>query len=81
LYGQTVQLPLRIAAHRILSWSFGIAQGKWHVLLQARQLVTYCPCRIRKCLEATIQGLQPQIAEGMNQLNTIKQEREIVKII
>ena len=35
--------------------------------------------QIRKCLEATIQGLQPQIAEGMNQLNTIRQEKEILQ--
>ncbi|XP_063429132.1 uncharacterized protein LOC134711989 [Mytilus trossulus] len=35
--------------------------------------------QVRKRLETTIQGLQKQIADGMNQLNTIKQEKEILK--
>lgn len=34
---------------------------------------------LRKNLEATIQGLQPQICEGMNKLNTIRQEKEVLK--
>lgn len=34
---------------------------------------------LRKNLEATVQGLQPQISEGMNKLNTIRQERAVLK--
>ena len=42
-------------------------------------LLTSEVLQLRKRLEATIQGLQQQIADGMNKLNTIKQEREILK--
>lgn len=49
-------------------------------LVESRSLqLTTEVLQIRKCLEATIQGLQPQIAEGMNQLNTIRQERQILE--
>jgi hypothetical protein len=49
-------------------------------LVESRSLqLTAEVLQIRKCLEATIQGLQPQIAEGMNQLNTIRQEKEILE--
>ena len=34
---------------------------------------------IRKRLETTIQGLQSQIVEGMNKLNTIRQEKRILE--
>jgi hypothetical protein len=50
------------------------------VLVESRSLqLTAEVLQIRKCLEATIQGLQPQITEGMNRLNTIRQEREILE--
>lgn len=42
-------------------------------------LLTSEVLQLRKRIEATIQGLQQQIADGMNKLNTIKQEREILK--
>ncbi|KAK3099570.1 hypothetical protein FSP39_006380 [Pinctada imbricata] len=35
--------------------------------------------QLRQRLEATIQGLQPQIEEGLNQLNTIRQEQEVLR--
>lgn len=35
--------------------------------------------KIRQSLEATIQGLQPQITEGMHQLDTIRQEKHILE--
>lgn len=34
---------------------------------------------LRKNLEVTIQGLQPQITEGINKLNTIRQEQDVLK--
>ncbi|XP_052105230.1 uncharacterized protein LOC127738139 [Mytilus californianus] len=42
-------------------------------------LLTSEVLQLRKRLETTIQGLQQQIADGMNKLNTIKQEKEILK--
>ncbi|CAG2257485.1 unnamed protein product [Mytilus edulis] len=42
-------------------------------------LLTSEVLQLRKRLETTIQGLQKQIADGMNKLNTIKQEKEILK--
>lgn len=35
--------------------------------------------QLRKNLEVTIQGLQPQITEGINKLNTIRQEQDVLK--
>ncbi|CAC5401698.1 unnamed protein product [Mytilus coruscus] len=42
-------------------------------------LLTSEVLQLRKRLETSIQGLQKQIADGMNKLNTIKQEKEILK--
>ena len=35
--------------------------------------------QLRKNIETTIEGLQPQIHEGMNTLNTIRQEKDILR--
>lgn len=35
--------------------------------------------QLRQNLEATVQGLQPQIHEGLHKLNTIEQEKEILR--
>ena len=67
-----------------LFWKMG--QESFRIFLEDLKLVesrslqlTTEVLQTRKCLEATIQGLQPQIAEGMNQLNKIRQEREILE--
>lgn len=50
------------------------------VLVEPKSLqLTNDVLKIRKSLEATIQGLQPQIIEGMNKLNTLRQEQDILK--